>query len=103
MTEDRVPYNTESDKANYQEIALVLNQHLQPELFLDVQYPEELIGDYKDFSPELKAEWYHYTYNALFGLTGIHIAGSLGRQLNKKELLFISGRLEAFIKSRVPG
>ncbi len=61
MSEDWVPHNAGRDKANYQEIALILNPYLQPDLLLDVQYPVELSADFSDFNDAMKAEWYSFT------------------------------------------
>ena len=95
MTEERTPYEA-GTKANYYEISQVLNIYLIPELLKDVRYPKELDTE----SPD---NLYTYTYHALIGPAAVFVAGSLGRQLQPKEIDFIQGRLEAFVKTQLQG
>jgi len=99
MTEERVPYNAGGSKANYGEVGLVLDTFLRPELLSDIVYPTELEGDYQDFDEALRREWYHYTYHALLAKVGMYVSDALNRQLISKEVKFISGRIEAFLKT----
>ena len=97
---DQQPPKPTHAAAEYLKISLFLNGFLTPDALLDIDYPDSLEGDYQDFDPEKREQWYSFTFQRLFGECGTYAADYMGRQLSKAECLFVADKAEAYMRGK---
>jgi hypothetical protein len=91
-------FSTNRNEKNIEPLAEFMNGYLSAETLIDVRYPENLIGDYKDFSDQKKKDWFEFTYHQLLRDVAIAFADYSGRSLSKIEVGLIKRRLMNYLK-----
>jgi hypothetical protein len=98
MSEIPTPYNPKGNKkSDLKRIAHFMNGYLGSELLMDISFPENLQGDYRDFSVSVKKEWHEFTFQQIFKESAYQIVGFLKRQLRPIELNLIKRRIAVYL------